>query len=90
MEGSELYQKFTVNGEVIDDAPYQEDEFKPFRRNINYFEAKQFDIKLSVQLLDFIKKILIFLGGCCLNRNLFLHLKKSQIRVNKRNWDLSL
>jgi len=58
MEGSDLYQKFTAIGEVIDDAPYQidmGDGFKPFRRNINYFEAKHIDIKPLVQSLPFIK-----------------------------------
>lgn len=46
------------NWRVIDDAPYQVDMgdgFKPFRRNINYFEAKHVDIKPLVTLLDFIK-----------------------------------
>jgi hypothetical protein len=58
MEGSEPYQKFTAIGEVIDDVPYQVDMgsgFKPFRRNINYFEAKHMDIKPLVPLLPFIK-----------------------------------
>jgi predicted RNA-binding protein len=58
MEGSDLYQKFTAIGEVIDDAPYQvdmDDGFKPFRRNINYFYAKHIDIKPLVPLLPFIK-----------------------------------
>ena len=58
MEGSELYQKFTAIGEVIDDTAYQVDmgnDFKPFRRNINYFEAKRIDIKPLVPLLPFIK-----------------------------------
>ena len=58
MKVSDLYQKFTAIGEVIDEAPYQvdmEDGFKPFRRNINYFEAKHIDIKPLVPLLSFIK-----------------------------------
>ncbi|MFO1259447.1 MAG: EVE domain-containing protein [Gammaproteobacteria bacterium] len=58
MAGSDLYQKFTAIGEVIDDAPYQvdmRDGFKPFRRNINYFDAKHIDIKPLVPLLPFIK-----------------------------------
>lgn len=58
MEGKEPYQKFTAIGEVIDDAPYQVDMgggFKPFRRNIRYFDAKHTDIKLLVPLLPFIK-----------------------------------
>jgi hypothetical protein len=58
MEESNLYQKFTAIGEVIDDAPYQVDMgdgFKPFKRNINYFEAKHIDIKPLVQSLPFIK-----------------------------------
>lgn len=57
MEGSELYQKFTAIGEVIDDIPYQVDRgdgFKPFRRNISYFHAKHIDIKPLVPLLPFI------------------------------------
>lgn len=57
MEGSELYQKFTAIGEVINDAPYQVDlgdGFKPFRRNMNYFDAKHIDIKPLVPLLPFI------------------------------------
>lgn len=58
MAGSELYQKFTAIGTIIDDAPYQVDMgdgFKPFRRNINYFDAKHIDIKPLVPLLPFIK-----------------------------------
>lgn len=57
-EGSELYQKFTAIGEVIDDAPYQVDMgdgFKPFRRNISYFDAKHIDIRPLVPSLPFIK-----------------------------------
>lgn len=58
MVGSDLYQKFTAIGEIIDDAPYQVDMgdgFKPFRRNINYFDATHIDIKPLVPLLAFIK-----------------------------------
>lgn len=58
MRGTDLYQKFTAIGQITDDAPYQVDmgnEFKPFRRNINYFDAKHVDIKPLVPLLPFIK-----------------------------------
>lgn len=58
MNGPELYQKFTAIGEVIDDVAYQVDMgngFKPFRRNIRYYEAKHVDIKQLVPLLHFIK-----------------------------------
>jgi hypothetical protein len=58
MGGSELYQKFTAIGEVIDDISYQVDMgngFKPFRRNISYFNAKHIDVKALVPLLSFIK-----------------------------------
>ncbi len=58
IEGSELYQKFTAIGEIIDDTPYQVDmgnRFKPFRRNIAYFNATHIDIKPLVPLLYFIK-----------------------------------
>jgi len=42
----------------MDDTPYQVDagdNFKPFRRNISYFDAKHIDIKPLVPLLNFIK-----------------------------------
>lgn len=58
MESSELYQKFTAIGKVIDDVPYQVDMgngFKPFRRNIKYFDTTHINIKLLVPLLPFIK-----------------------------------
>jgi hypothetical protein len=58
MNGSEPYQKFTAIGKVMDDEPHQADmgdNFKPFRRNIDYFEAEQIDIKPLVPSLPFIK-----------------------------------
>ena len=58
MGGSELYQKCTAIGKVIDDEPYQVDMgggFGPFRRNIDYFKAEHVDIKPLVSQLDFIK-----------------------------------
>jgi hypothetical protein len=57
MERLELYQRFIAIGRVIDDAPYQIDRgggFKPFRRNISYFDAKHLDIKPLVPPLSFI------------------------------------
>lgn len=57
MRGAELYQKFTAVGEVLDEAAYQVDMgdgFKPFRRKIQYFEAKHTDIKPMVPTLPFI------------------------------------
>lgn len=58
MEGSEHYQKFTAIGIVKDDLPYQvemENGFKPFRRDIQYLDAKHVDIKPLIPLLYFIK-----------------------------------
>lgn len=58
MEGSEPYQKFTAIDRIIDDAPYQVDMgngFKPFRRDISYFDASHLDIKGLVPVLPFIK-----------------------------------
>ena len=58
MERSELYQRFTAIGIVIDDAAYQIDtdhDFKPFRRNIKYFAAKHLDIRPLIPVLPFIK-----------------------------------
>ena len=48
MDRPKLYQKFTAIGIVDDNSPYQvevENNFKPFRRNINYFKAQHVDIK---------------------------------------------
>ena len=58
MEGSELYQKFTAIGIVVDEEDYQIDlgnDFKPFRRNIEYFDANHLDIRPLILLLPFIK-----------------------------------
>ena len=58
MYDSELYQKFTAIGQVTDEVPYQVDMgngFKPFRRNIKYFDAKHIDIKPLLPILPFIK-----------------------------------
>ncbi len=58
MEGSEPYQKFIAIGIVKDDMPYQVEMgtgFKPFRRNIDYFDAIHVDIKPLIHILPFIK-----------------------------------
>jgi hypothetical protein len=58
MEEPALYQKFTAIGIVKDDDVYQVDMgggFKPFRRNIGYFDAKHLDIKPLIYNLPFIK-----------------------------------
>ncbi|SRR6266404_2523388 len=58
MEGSEPCQQFTALGIVVDDSPYQVDineNFKPFRRNVTYFNAQHIDIKPLISILPFIK-----------------------------------
>lgn len=58
MEGSELYQRFTAIGVVQDNEAYQvtmDNGFKPFRRNIKYFDAKHIEIKPLIPILPFIK-----------------------------------
>ena len=45
-------------GTVKDDVPYQfgaEDSFRPFRRNVEYFNARHLDIKPLIPALTFIK-----------------------------------
>ena len=57
MASTEPYQKFTALGVVLDDEPYQvslENGFKPFRRNIKYYEAQHIDIKPLIPILTFI------------------------------------
>ena len=51
-------QKFTAIGKVIDDEAYQVEintTFKPFRRNIEYNEANEVDLKPLIPKLNFIK-----------------------------------
>lgn len=58
MDEPELCQKFTAIGVVKDDIAYQVDmdnDFKPFRRNVEYFESKFIDIKPLISRLPFIK-----------------------------------
>ena len=58
IEGNEPYQKFTAIGIVMDDEPYQvvmSADFKPFRRNIQYLNAKNLDIKPLIHRLSFIQ-----------------------------------
>lgn len=58
MDEPDLYQKFTAIGVVRDDLTYQvemENNFKPFRRNIDYLEAQHVDIKPLIPHLPFIK-----------------------------------
>ncbi len=58
MAGKELYQKFTAIGVVQDDESYQvemEGGFKPFRRNIKYFDSIHLDIRPLIPDLTFIK-----------------------------------
>jgi len=58
IENTEPYQKFTAIGIVTDDTHYQVDQgsgFKPFRRNIRYFDGKHTDIKPLIPVLPFIK-----------------------------------
>lgn len=56
--GTEPYQKFTAIGIVTDDVLYQVDmgdNFKPFRRNVTYFNARHLDIRPLIPFLPFIK-----------------------------------
>lgn len=58
MESNQLYQKFTAIGRIVDNEPYQvemENNFKPFRRNVDYFGSKHVDIKPLIPVLNFIK-----------------------------------
>ena len=47
-------QSFTAIGRVDDDAPYQvvqTERFRPYRRNVHYFEAHDAEIKPLLELL---------------------------------------
>ena len=58
MHKPNLCQKFTAIGIVKDETPYQveiENDFKPFRRNVEYIKAQNVNIKPLIQDLAFIK-----------------------------------
>jgi predicted RNA-binding protein len=57
MEGKEKCQAFTAVGQVIDNEVYQfeiTDNFKPFRRNIRFFECAEISILPLIDQLEFI------------------------------------
>lgn len=52
------YQKFTAIGQVTDTEPYQVEvnpDFRPWRRNINFYDSKDTEIKPLLEDLQFIK-----------------------------------
>lgn len=53
------YQKFTAIGEIKDEEPYigsmYGGHFKPFRRNVKFYECEEVDIKPLIPSLSFIK-----------------------------------
>jgi len=51
-------QKFTAIGRITDDIPYQvevSDDFKPFRRNVDFYDCKDASIQPLLDQLDFIE-----------------------------------
>jgi predicted RNA-binding protein len=52
------YQKFTAIGQVIDDEEYvgfmSDNNFKPYRRNIEFYKSNESDIKPLIEKLEFI------------------------------------
>jgi hypothetical protein len=57
MEGNEKCQAFTAIGKVVDNEVYQyqmTNDFKPFRRNIEFKECKEAPILPLINDLDFI------------------------------------
>ncbi len=56
MRGGEPVQAFTAIGEIVDRATRQESEvegFSPFRRDVQYFNAREASIKPLLQHLSF-------------------------------------
>ena len=54
----EALQAFTAIGKVIDDEPYQEqvtEDFKPFRRRLQFYECSEAPIRPLVDDLKFIE-----------------------------------
>ncbi len=56
-QNGKAYQKFTAIGQVMDDEPYQvsvNTEFKPWRRNIDFYSSKDLEIRPLISELAFI------------------------------------
>lgn len=59
-EDGKPLQKFTAIGEIIDDNVYQPDtssSFKPFRRDVEFRDCHEADIRPLLEELSFIKNI---------------------------------
>ena len=57
-ENGKPLQKFTAVGQVVDEAPYQPDvkeNFKPYRRNVDFKKVKETAIRPLLEQLTFIK-----------------------------------
>ena len=57
-EGDEKLQAFTAIGQVADEKLYQhqmDEQFKPYRRNVNYYPCKDVPIVPLIGSLDFIR-----------------------------------
>ena len=57
LEGGKPYQKFTAIGQVTDDEPYQvtvSENFQPWRRNIDFQQAEDLEIRPLLDDLQFI------------------------------------
>lgn len=58
MGKDEVCQKFVAVGKLKEGEPYQvkmTEDFEPFRRDVEYFEGVEADIKSLIEDLDFIK-----------------------------------
>lgn len=56
MKAGKPIKAFTAIGNIIDDEPYQaiqSERFKPFRRQVNYFKAKNAEIHPLLDTLSF-------------------------------------
>jgi hypothetical protein len=56
--GGEALQAFTAIGEVLDDATYQvevSEDFKPWRRNVDFGEFREAPVRPLLPQLDFIR-----------------------------------
>lgn len=56
MKGGKSMKAFTAIGEIVDDTPFQavqSESFKPFRRNVDYYEAKDAEIRPLLDTLSF-------------------------------------
>lgn len=80
-QNGKAYQKFSAIGQVEDNEPYQvivNPDFEPWRRKINYYSAKELEIRPLLDDLKFITN----------QKRWGLHLMSGFVEINRADFKL--